>query len=53
LALAAEAKNAGIEITKIGIVSNSSELKFGATDTISIEELVLSYESCIPSLMAI
>ena len=50
-ALVAEAKKSGIEITRIGKVSNTSELKFGSTDAISIEELIATYENCIPSLM--
>ena len=50
-ALIATAKDAGIEITKIGMVSKSSELKFGDRDTISLSEVSDVYESCIPSLM--
>ena len=51
-ALIAAAKDAGIEITKIGIVSETSELKFGDRDTISVAEISEVFESCIPSLMA-
>ena len=51
-ALIAAAKDAGIEITKIGMVSEASELKFGDLDTISLTEVTDVFESCIPSLMA-
>ena len=50
--LIAAAKDAGIEITKIGIVIEDSELKFGDGDTISVTEIRGVFESCIPSLMA-
>ena len=48
----AAAKDAGIEITKIGMVIEDSELKFGDGDTISVEGIRGVFESCIPSLMA-
>ena len=51
-ALIAAAKDAGIEITKIGMVIEDSELKFGDGDTISVESIRGVFESCIPSLMA-
>ena len=51
-ALIKAAQDAGIEITKIGMVGKDSELKFGDRDTISIVELSDVFESCIPSLMA-
>jgi phosphoribosylformylglycinamidine synthase II len=51
-ALIAAAKDAGIEITKIGMVNEASELKFGDRDTISLAEVSDVFESCIPSLMA-
>ena len=51
-ALIAAAKEAGIEITKLGMVSDRSELKFGDNDTISIEDLNAVFEGCIPALMA-
>ena len=50
--LIAAAKEAGIEITKLGMVSDRSELKFGDNDTISITELNTVFEGCIPALMA-
>ena len=50
--LVAAAKEAGIEITKLGIVSDSSELKFGDNDTISLADLNTVFEGCIPALMA-
>jgi phosphoribosylformylglycinamidine synthase len=50
-ALIKAAQDAGVEITKIGIVGEESELKFGDRDTISIVELNAVFESCIPSLM--
>ena len=46
------AKEAGIEITKVGMVSDRSELKFGDNDTISLLDLNDVFESCIPALMA-
>jgi len=51
-ALIAAAKEAGIEITKLGMVSNQGELKFGDNDTISIADLNAVFEGCIPALMA-
>ena len=51
-ALTAAAEDAGIEITKIGMVNEASELKFGDRDTISLPELNDVFEGCIPSLMA-
>ena len=51
-ALIAAAQDAGIEITKIGMVRDTSELKFGDRDTISLNELIDVFENCIPSLMA-
>ena len=51
-ALIAAAKEAGIEITKLGMVSKRSELKFGGNDTISIADLNAVFEGCIPALMA-
>ncbi|MDB3880377.1 phosphoribosylformylglycinamidine synthase subunit PurL [Alphaproteobacteria bacterium] len=50
--LTAAAKEAGIKITKLGMVSGRSELKFGDSDTISIRELNTVFEGCIPALMA-
>ena len=50
--LAAAASNAGVEITKIGVVTDRQELKFGATDTISLAALAETYESRLPALMA-
>ena len=50
--LIAAAKEAGIEITKLGKVSDRSELKFGDNDTISIADLNAVFEGCIPALMA-
>ncbi len=50
--LIAEAKEAGIEITKLGMVSDRSELKFGDDDTISITDLNAVFDGCIPALMA-
>ena len=50
--LIAEAKEAGIEITKLGMVSDRSELKFGDDDTISIIDLNAVFDGCIPALMA-
>ena len=51
-ALIAAAKEAGIEITKLGMVSDQGELKFGDNDTISITDLNAVFEGCIPALMA-
>ncbi len=51
-ALIAAAKEAGIEITKLGMVSDQGELKFGDNDTISIVDLHAVFEGCIPALMA-
>jgi len=51
-ALIAAAKDAGVEITKIGAVSASGELKFGASDAISVSELGVVFEATIPALMA-
>jgi phosphoribosylformylglycinamidine synthase II len=51
-ALIAAAKEAGIEITKLGMVSDQGELKFGDNDTISIADLNAVFEGCIPALMA-
>ena len=50
--LIAAAKEAGIEITKLGMVSDRSELKFGDNDTISVADLNAVFEGCIPALMA-
>ena len=50
--LIAAAKEAGIQVTKLGMVSNRSELKFGDNDTISIVDLNTVFEGCIPALMA-
>ncbi|MDC1407186.1 phosphoribosylformylglycinamidine synthase subunit PurL [Candidatus Puniceispirillum sp.] len=50
--LIAAAKEAGIEITKLGMVSDQGELKFGDSDTISITDLNAVFEGCIPALMA-
>ena len=50
--LIAAAKEAGIEITKLGMVSDQGELKFGDNDTISIADLNAVFEGCIPALMA-
>ena len=50
--LIAAAKEAGVEIAKVGIVCSESKLKFSDSDTISIAELNNAYEGCIPSLMA-
>ena len=50
-ALIAAAKEAGIEITKLGMVSDQGELKFGDNDTISIADLNAVFEGCIPALM--
>ena len=50
--LIAAAKEAGIEITKLGMVSDRSELKFGDNDTISVADLNAVSEGCIPALMA-
>ncbi len=52
LALEKAADEAGIEIAEIGIVNKHPELKFGASDTISLEKLVSAFEECIPALMA-
>jgi phosphoribosylformylglycinamidine synthase II len=46
------ATNAGVEVAKIGVVSDRQELKFGATDTISLAALTEAYESRLPALMA-
>ena len=51
-ALIAAAKKAGIEFTKLGMVSDQGELKFGDSDTISIIDLNAVFEGCIPALMA-
>ena len=51
-ALIAAAKEAGVEITKLGMVSDQGELKFGDNDTISIADLNAVFEGCIPALMA-
>lgn len=51
-ALIAAAKEASIEITKLGIVSDQGELKFGDSDIISITDLNAVFEGCIPALMA-
>ena len=51
-ALIAAAKEAGIEITKLGMVSDQGELKFGDNDTISTADLNAVFEGCIPALMA-
>ena len=51
-ALIAAVKEAGIEITKLGMVSDQGELKFGDNDTISIADLNAVFEGCIPALMA-
>ncbi|MDC1001837.1 phosphoribosylformylglycinamidine synthase subunit PurL [Alphaproteobacteria bacterium] len=51
-ALTAAANEAGIEITKLGMVSDQGELKFGDSDTISIIDLNAVFEGCIPALMA-
>ncbi|MDC3292786.1 phosphoribosylformylglycinamidine synthase subunit PurL [Alphaproteobacteria bacterium] len=51
-ALIAAAKEAGIEFTKLGMVSDQGELKFGDNDTISIADLNAVFEGCIPALMA-
>ncbi|MGB2439076.1 MAG: phosphoribosylformylglycinamidine synthase subunit PurL [Candidatus Puniceispirillaceae bacterium] len=45
------AKEAGIDITKLGMVSNRSKLKFGDNDTISLADLNAVFEGCIPALM--
>ena len=50
--LIAAAKEAGIEITKLGMVSDRDELKFGDNDTISISDLNAVFEGCIPAMMA-
>jgi len=50
--LIAAAKEASIEITKVGMVSDRSELKFGDNDTISLSDLNDVFEGCIPALMA-
>ena len=50
--LIAAAKDAGIEITKLGMVLDRSELKFGDKDTISLIDLNTVFEGCIPALMA-
>ena len=42
----------GIDITKLGMVSEQGELKFGDNDTISIADLNAVFEGCIPALMA-
>ena len=51
-ALIVAAREAGIEITKLGMVSDQGELKFGDNDTISIADLNVVSEGCIPALMA-
>ena len=50
--LIAAAKEAGIEVTRLGMVSERSELKFGDNDTISVADLNAVFEGCIPALMA-
>ena len=50
-ALIEAAKDAGIEVTKVGMVKEDGELKFGDRDTISIAEVSAAFETCIPSLM--
>lgn len=50
--LAAAAATAGVEVTKIGVVTDRQELKFGATDTISLAALTEAYEGRLPALMA-
>jgi phosphoribosylformylglycinamidine synthase len=50
--LAAAAATAGIEVTKIGVVTDRQELKFGAADTISLAALTEAYEGRLPALMA-
>jgi phosphoribosylformylglycinamidine synthase II len=50
--LIAAAKEAGIQVTKLGMVSDHSELKFGDNDTISIADLNTVFEGCIPALMS-
>jgi phosphoribosylformylglycinamidine synthase subunit PurL len=50
-ALIAAAKEAGIEIAKLGMVSYRKELKFGDNDTISVVDLNDVFEGRIPALM--
>ena len=50
--LAAAARNAGVEVTKIGVVTDRQELKFGVADTISLVALTETYESRLPALLA-
>ncbi len=50
--LAAAATSAGVEVTKIGVVTDRQELKFGAADTISLAALTEAYEGRLPALMA-
>jgi phosphoribosylformylglycinamidine synthase II len=45
------ATNAGVEVAKIGVVTDRQELKFGATDTISLLALTEAYEGRLPALM--
>jgi phosphoribosylformylglycinamidine synthase II len=50
-ALMNAARDAGVEITKIGTVCENNALKFGDYDTISVKEVHDIFEGCIPSLM--
>ena len=51
-ALSEAAQNAGVAISKIGIVTAKTELQFGDDDTISVEALKNLSEGCLPALMA-
>jgi phosphoribosylformylglycinamidine synthase II len=48
----AAAQQAGVAISKIGVVTATRDLQFGDDDTISLEALETRYEECLPSLMA-
>ena len=51
-ALSEAAQNAGVAISKIGIVTAKTELQFGDDDTISVEALKNLSVGCLPALMA-
>ena len=51
-ALSEAAQNAGVAISKIGIVTAKAELQFGDDDTISVQTLKNLSEGCLPALMA-
>ena len=52
LALTIAAQKASIAISKIGKVTSKAELQFGDDDTISVIDLKIASEACLPKLMA-